>query len=70
MRTMTVGEFKSRFFEVLKDVEKGERIGITFGRKTRGQSNACASGGSKKGAEEAGDIGGDGKGSTYWTHTL
>lgn len=33
MRTMTVGEFKSRFSEVLKDVEKGERIGITFGRK-------------------------------------
>lgn len=33
MRTMTVGEFKSRFSEILKDVEKGERIGITFGRK-------------------------------------
>lgn len=33
MKTMTVGEFKTRFSQVLKDVENGEKIGITFGRK-------------------------------------
>jgi antitoxin (DNA-binding transcriptional repressor) of toxin-antitoxin stability system len=33
MKTMTVGEFKTHFSQVLKDVEKGEKIGITFGRK-------------------------------------
>lgn len=33
MKTMSVGEFKAHFSQVLKDVEKGEKIGITFGRK-------------------------------------
>jgi antitoxin (DNA-binding transcriptional repressor) of toxin-antitoxin stability system len=33
MRTMSVGEFKAHFSQVLKDVENGEKIGITFGRK-------------------------------------
>jgi antitoxin (DNA-binding transcriptional repressor) of toxin-antitoxin stability system len=33
MKTMTVGEFKAQFSQVLKAVENGERIGITFGRK-------------------------------------
>jgi prevent-host-death family protein len=33
MKTMSVGEFKAHFSEVLKEVEKGEKIGITFGRK-------------------------------------
>ncbi|MCF2492725.1 MULTISPECIES: type II toxin-antitoxin system Phd/YefM family antitoxin [Dyadobacter] len=32
MKTMTVGEFKTHFSQVLKDVEKGEKIGITYGR--------------------------------------
>ncbi|MCE7065920.1 type II toxin-antitoxin system Phd/YefM family antitoxin [Dyadobacter sp. CY326] len=30
---MSVGEFKTHFSQVLKEVEKGEKIGITFGRK-------------------------------------
>jgi len=33
MRTMTVGEFKAQFSQVLKAVEQGEKIAITFGRK-------------------------------------
>ncbi|MCE7062034.1 type II toxin-antitoxin system Phd/YefM family antitoxin [Dyadobacter sp. CY343] len=33
MRTMSVGEFKAQFSKVLKEVEQGEKIGITFGRK-------------------------------------
>jgi prevent-host-death family protein len=33
MKTMSVGEFKAHFSQVLKEVEKGEKIGITFGRK-------------------------------------
>ena len=33
MKTMTVGEFKTHFSQALKDVENGEKIGITFGRK-------------------------------------
>jgi antitoxin (DNA-binding transcriptional repressor) of toxin-antitoxin stability system len=32
METMTVGEFKSRFSEVLKKVLAGETIQISFGR--------------------------------------
>ena len=30
---MTVGDFKSHFSEVLKTVEAGEKIAITFGKK-------------------------------------
>lgn len=33
MKTMTVGEFKSNFSEVLKKVVAGEEIGISFGKK-------------------------------------
>ncbi len=33
MKTMTVGEVKAHFSEVLKEVEAGERIAITFGKK-------------------------------------
>lgn len=29
---MSVGEFKSNFSQVLKDVEKGEEIVVTFGK--------------------------------------
>ena len=32
MRTMSVGDFKSHFSEVLKSVETGEKIGITYGK--------------------------------------
>jgi hypothetical protein len=33
MRTMTVGEFKAQFSEVIEQVRKGEEIAVTFGKK-------------------------------------
>ncbi len=33
MKTMTVGDFKTNFSAALKEVEAGEKIAITFGRK-------------------------------------
>ena len=33
MKMMTVGEFKSRFSDVISDVKSGEEIAVTFGRK-------------------------------------
>lgn len=33
MRTMTVGDLKANFSEVLKDVQSGETIAISFGKK-------------------------------------
>ncbi len=33
MKTMTVGEFKSQFSQVLEEIKRGGKIAITFGRK-------------------------------------
>jgi len=33
MKTLTVGEFKSRFSAVLQDVRKGCSVGVSYGRK-------------------------------------
>lgn len=33
MRTIPVAEFKTNFSAILKDVEKGEKIAISYGRK-------------------------------------
>lgn len=33
MKTLTVGELKSRFSEVLKEVQSGEEIAVAFGKK-------------------------------------
>lgn len=33
MKTMTVGEFKSHFSEVLEQVKAGEEIAVTYGKK-------------------------------------
>lgn len=33
MKTMTVGEFKTNFSAVLKEVEGGGKIAITYGKK-------------------------------------
>ncbi len=33
MKTMTVADFKTNFSAVLKEVESGEKIAITYGRK-------------------------------------
>ncbi|TAF75438.1 MAG: type II toxin-antitoxin system Phd/YefM family antitoxin [Bacteroidetes bacterium] len=36
MRTIPVAEFKTNFSAILKDVEKGEKIAISYGRKKEG----------------------------------
>lgn len=33
MKTLTVGELKRRFSEVLKEVQNGEEIAVAFGKK-------------------------------------
>ncbi len=33
METLTIGELKARFSEVLEKVRKGQRIAISYGRK-------------------------------------
>ena len=33
MKTLHVGEFKSKFSEILNQIRKGEEIAIAFGRK-------------------------------------
>jgi len=33
MKTMTVGEFKTHFSEVIEQVKAGEKIAVTFGKK-------------------------------------
>lgn len=33
MKTYSVGELKANFSEILKDVEKGEKVAIAFGKK-------------------------------------
>ncbi|WP_395054522.1 type II toxin-antitoxin system Phd/YefM family antitoxin [Flavobacterium sp.] len=33
MKTMTVGEFKTHFSEVIEQVKKGEEIAVTYGKK-------------------------------------
>jgi prevent-host-death family protein len=35
MNTMSVGEFKARFSEVLKQVEKGDEVVISYGKSHR-----------------------------------
>lgn len=36
MQPLTVGQFKSKFSEVLEQVLKGESIGITYGKSKKG----------------------------------
>jgi hypothetical protein len=33
MKTMSVGEFKTHFSEVIEEVRHGKKIAVTFGRK-------------------------------------
>ena len=33
MKTMTVGEFKAQFSEVIDQVKAGEKIAVTYGKK-------------------------------------
>ncbi|MFW6363426.1 MAG: type II toxin-antitoxin system Phd/YefM family antitoxin [Spirochaeta sp.] len=35
MKTLAVGEFKTHFSEILKEVESGEKIIITYGRNKK-----------------------------------
>ena len=36
MKTMSVGEFKTKFSEVIEQVKAGEKIAVTFGKKKTG----------------------------------
>jgi antitoxin (DNA-binding transcriptional repressor) of toxin-antitoxin stability system len=33
MKTMTIGEFKTHFSQVIEQVKAGEKIAVTFGKK-------------------------------------
>lgn len=33
MKILTVGEFKSKFSEVIEDVLKGKEVGVSYGKK-------------------------------------
>ena len=33
MRTLTVGELKAQFSQVIKDVQAGEKVAVAFGKK-------------------------------------
>ena len=33
MKTLSVGEFKTHFSEVLEDVRRGQPVGVAYGRK-------------------------------------
>jgi prevent-host-death family protein len=35
MRTVSVGDLKANFSEILKDIDKGEKIIVTFGKKSK-----------------------------------
>jgi antitoxin (DNA-binding transcriptional repressor) of toxin-antitoxin stability system len=35
MKTMTVGEFKTHFSEVIEQVKAGEEIAVTYGKKKK-----------------------------------
>ncbi|TDG35123.1 prevent-host-death protein [Pedobacter changchengzhani] len=35
MKTMTVGEFKAHFSEVLEDIKSGIGVAVTYGRKKK-----------------------------------
>jgi antitoxin (DNA-binding transcriptional repressor) of toxin-antitoxin stability system len=35
MKTMTVGEFKSHFSEVIEQVQAGEKIAVTYGKRKK-----------------------------------
>jgi len=35
MKTLTVGEFKARFADVLKEVQDGQAVAISYGRQRR-----------------------------------
>jgi len=35
MKTMTVGEFKTHFSEVINQVQAGEKIAVTFGKSKK-----------------------------------
>jgi antitoxin (DNA-binding transcriptional repressor) of toxin-antitoxin stability system len=34
MKTMAVEELKTHFFKILEDVQRGEKVGISYGKRT------------------------------------
>lgn len=54
METMTVGDFKANFSEVLKKVQQGEEIAISFGKKKEIVARLIPGSGQKKAKRKIG----------------
>jgi antitoxin (DNA-binding transcriptional repressor) of toxin-antitoxin stability system len=61
METMSVGEFKSNFSEVLKRVLAGEEIGILYGKKKEIVARLVPKSSAKKPKRKIGILEGKGK---------
>ncbi len=61
METLSVGEFKSNFSEVLKRVVAGEEIGISFGKKKEIVARLVPKNNAKKPKRKIGVLEGKGK---------
>ena len=61
METMSVGEFKSNFSEILKRVLAGEEIGITYGKRKKIVAKLVPKGSDKKPRRKIGILEGKGK---------
>ena len=59
MKTMTVGEFKTHFSQVLDEVRHGKKIGIFYGRKKKPVAMIVPYQEDKKGSRKIGIL--DGK---------
>jgi antitoxin (DNA-binding transcriptional repressor) of toxin-antitoxin stability system len=65
MKTMSVGEFKAHFSEVLEDVKAGIGIAVTFGRKKEIISYFVPKSGKNKGKRKLGSL--EGKAQVIFT---
>ena len=61
METLTVGDFKANFSEVLKKVQNGEEIAISFGKKKEIVARLVPGTGQKKEKRKIGIFEGKGK---------
>jgi antitoxin (DNA-binding transcriptional repressor) of toxin-antitoxin stability system len=61
MKTMSVGEFKANFSEVLKRVLAGEEIGILYGKKKEIVAKLVPKNSGKKSSRKIGVLEGKGK---------
>jgi hypothetical protein len=65
MKTMSVGEFKAHFSEVLEDVKAGIGIAVTFGRKKEIIGYFVPKSGKNKGKRKLGPL--EGKAQVIFT---